>query len=490
MSIKRYFANADNTITNAFMDDLRTRGTGANMGQADILEVFSVYAQASTSSVEKSRALIKFPVSTFSTDRTAGTIPASGSVSWYLKLYNAEHGRTLPTNVAYLVSSISRDWTEGTGLDMEGYSDLGKSNWDSASAAVSWTTAGGDFSTSGTYTFSASAGDENINIDVTSLVEAWMGGVRDNHGFIVKLIDTFENGTRSYYTKKFFGRGTEFFFKRPVLEARWDSSEKDQRNNFFYSSSLASAAENLNTIYLYNYVRGRLRDIPAIGTGAIYVSLYSGSTGPTGSALALTADGAHVASTTPRRATGSHVSTGIYKATMALTAASTPLTKLFDVWQNKAGTDDYKTGSIEPKTLASLDSYPDDEYVSAISNMKSSYRYNEIPVFRVHIRKKDWSPTIYTVASKQVINSETIESASYSIHRVVDDLEVVPYGTGSDMETRMSFDVSGNYFSLDMEMLEPGYMYGMTFSYYNDALASWLEQPETFKFRIDKKQSK
>ena len=50
MTIKRYFATADNTITNAFKENLVTRGTGSNMGQADILEVFSIYGQATTSS--------------------------------------------------------------------------------------------------------------------------------------------------------------------------------------------------------------------------------------------------------------------------------------------------------------------------------------------------------------------------------------------------------------------------------------------------------
>ena len=55
MAIKRYFANADNTITNAFKEDLNTRGTGSNMGQADILEVFSIYAQQSSTSTETAR---------------------------------------------------------------------------------------------------------------------------------------------------------------------------------------------------------------------------------------------------------------------------------------------------------------------------------------------------------------------------------------------------------------------------------------------------
>ncbi len=48
MAIKRYFANADNTITNAFQENLTIRGTGSNMGQADILETFSIYAQESS----------------------------------------------------------------------------------------------------------------------------------------------------------------------------------------------------------------------------------------------------------------------------------------------------------------------------------------------------------------------------------------------------------------------------------------------------------
>ena len=34
MAIKKYTADADNTITNAYQNDLETRGTGANAGKA------------------------------------------------------------------------------------------------------------------------------------------------------------------------------------------------------------------------------------------------------------------------------------------------------------------------------------------------------------------------------------------------------------------------------------------------------------------------
>ena len=134
MSIKRYFATADNTITNAFKTNLSTRGTGSNMGASDVLEVFSIVGQASSGSTELSRVLIQFPVSGTTAgeikgDRTAGTIPASGSVRFYLRMFNAKHGLTLPRNMTLNVQAVSQSWSEGTGLDMENYTDTGISNW-------------------------------------------------------------------------------------------------------------------------------------------------------------------------------------------------------------------------------------------------------------------------------------------------------------------------------------------------------------------------
>ncbi len=118
MAILRYTASADNTITNAYEANLVNRGTGSNMGYADSLEVFSIYGQESGSngqSQELSRILIQFPVSSISADRTAGTIPASGSVSFYLKMFNAEHPFTLPQDFNLIVAPISQSWNEGTG---------------------------------------------------------------------------------------------------------------------------------------------------------------------------------------------------------------------------------------------------------------------------------------------------------------------------------------------------------------------------------------
>jgi hypothetical protein len=145
MGIKRYYAKKDNTITNAFMENLTTRGTGSNMGASDILEVFSIYGQASSTSGEKSRAILKFDctasTNSISSDRTAGTIPASGSVSFYLRMFNAPHGQTLPKSYTMDISAVSGSWNEGTGLDMEAYKDKGSSNWVNATSTSTAATA-------------------------------------------------------------------------------------------------------------------------------------------------------------------------------------------------------------------------------------------------------------------------------------------------------------------------------------------------------------
>ena len=94
MAIKRYMASADTTITNAYKADLQTVGTGSNMGQSDILEVFYIYNQIDAGSEESARILIKFPVDEILSDRDSENIPLEGDVAFILKLYNAEHGST------------------------------------------------------------------------------------------------------------------------------------------------------------------------------------------------------------------------------------------------------------------------------------------------------------------------------------------------------------------------------------------------------------
>jgi hypothetical protein len=518
MAVKRYVASQDNTITNAFNSTLleAQRGTGSNMGAADVLEAFSIYGEASSSnglSSELSRILLQFPIDSVSSDRTAGSIPASGSVSFYLKLYNTKHAFTLPRNYNLVIQAVSSSWEEGSGLDMEEYTDKTYnntgSNWVQAKMSAStdngkWATPGGDYLLSSSYhqyNVSFPQGYEDLEVDISGLVEDWIGGTFSNYGVGIhltasqeayfssstgantgsddSLINNTSGSTESYYTKKFYARSSEFFFRRPVLEARWDSRTKDDRGNFLISSSLASAADNVNVLYLYNSIRGKLIDIPGASTGPIWVSVYSGSSVPTGSKLLLPAGG-DVVTANDTEVTGGWVKTGLYTASFMVTGN---LTQAFDVW-HLSGTV-FTTSSFAPLSINAFNNAPTPEYVTSLPNLKSEYKHSETSRFRFFIRDKNWSPTIYTVS--QADNpTETLRSASYQVFRVTDELVVVPYGTGSDKQTYLSYDVSGNYFDFDVSMLASGYAYGVRLAYYNDSIADWVEQPEVFKFRVEK----
>ena len=423
MTIKRYTINKDTTITNAFKSNLTNRGTSANMGKSDILETFSIFAQANSTSLEKARILIDFPLLDISASRSSGLskpegIPASGSVKFFLRMFNAEHAQTLPSNYFLNVLPVSgAAWAEGYGLDMDSYTHKGVTNWLTASfdnvaqrlrikftsnntahyddgyislydgnkkrydfyfntgndAAPSagaeadvevditaagdvnaiiqalsttinarpefkssfsvadasnkfvvvenivaglsqhptasatlidqstdqiqfiikasgsnhtpWQVPGGDFRTLAYtkgqtvpfYKVPFEKGTEDLELDITALVEELLLNLdrtskavapgRENFGLGIFMSGAYEDGSmkRSFYTKRFFSRSSEFFFKRPVIEARWDSSILDDRSRLSTANSQLSNADNTFNLYYYNWVNGQLKDFPNSG---------------------------------------------------------------------------------------------------------------------------------------------------------------------------------------------------------------------------------
>jgi len=675
MAIKRYVANADTTITNAYEANLTTRGTGSNMGASDSLEVFSIYGQtisgsAAVKTSELSRILVNFPITTITTDRTNNDIPASGSVDFYLRMFNAEHPFTVPSNFTLSASAVTADWEEGFGLDMETYADLtrdgtganwmnangniaaatlvdaidvssvaqndaftmtvptsaggdgvtykflfdsgtdveaneeantfGIANWDDDADAAAvlinaingvadnkykygannlgadstltagtigltaaegssntqitltmddkgtagnvanvlaavvnfaqgskllittftggdgpWARPGGDYDLgfiTSSFQQTLSEGTEDLEINITPLVEQWVNSAGNVFGdkssarygigiFLTGSQETYWTGSqtngrlynptgsqRSYYTKKFFARDSEFFFKRPIIEARWNSSKKDSRGSFYLSSSLAST-ENLNTLYLYNYVRGQLKNIPDLGGPAsesdvtktqLNVQVYS-TLGADPLTLPLAGG---VTTNNHLVITASWVETGVYSASFAYNAADTTI---YDVWSTGSTypytATEFHTGSaISVKTFKSSNINPNKKYVIDATNLRSVYSNEETARFRLYVREKDWNPAIYTKAS-QAIENTIIEDGYYKIYRTKDDYIVVDYGTGSLNHTRLSYDVSGSYFDLDMSMLQKDYMYGIKFVFYENG--KYTEQPDTFKFRVE-----
>ena len=478
MAIKRYIADADNTITNALEPNLTTRGTGSNMGAADVLESFYIHGQTSSSAgitSEKARILVNFDIDKISQDRTDSLLPASGNVSWYLNMYNAPHSFTLPKNFTMSVLA----WSSQGGDFLENVQVLTASGFPS-------------------YTASFVDGTENLSVDVSDLVEKWISGVTSNFGFGVFMSSSFETGSVSNYTKKFFARSSEYFLLRPNLEARWDDSKKDSAGSFYQSSSLATGEDNLNKLYLYNYVKGKLQSIPAssthTNTNIIHVGVYSSSVGNIHDKVALPKGGGVVTAGHHNVTGGIAIGpegaiTGVYTASFAM---SHSLDDVYAAWHYLDLVSYHTSSAIEVNTLAASNFNPDPDYVTTIENIKPSYSRREDARFRLFVRNKNWNPNNYTVM-QSTLNTDVVEDAYYNLYRISDNYEVIPYGTGSALApqqtgsagsyTRLSYDISGNYFDLDMSLLQAGYEYGLKFAYYlND---SYREQKEVFTFRVE-----
>ena len=374
-----------------------------------------------------------------------------------------------------------------------------------------WVSVGGDYHSTNTYTQSFPKGFEDISLDVTTLVEQWITGESDapgagknNYGFGIRLTDAYEsyyNGSdsnsivntdgakKSYYTKTFFGRGTEFFYKRPVLEAQFDSDRiKDDRGSFYVSSSLLNSEQCRNNLYFYNYYAGKLYDIRGNAALVPTMKLYYGTNhGPTGSIAFKRGTGGDIGAAAHSAVTATRISQGIYRATVCITASlpeDSPY--LYDVW-SMSSTEVLTGSAISPITFRPSQTAVDSAYVISLPNLKKEYKNNQTPRIRLFARKKNWQPNIYSVAKSKPENM-TIHSASYRVLRCVDDYEVMPYGTlaADSHYSMLSYDVSGSYFDLSMDLFEVGYQYALKFSFYDGYSDSYVEQPYEFKFRVIK----
>jgi len=355
--------------------------------------------------------------------------------------------------------------------------------WDQAGSSIDTGSINASF-----FTQSFTDGIEDLEVDISFLVEEWAKNTtgstgRYNHGVGVLLSGSAEEGgnKNSYYTKRFFGRESEFFFKRPVIEARWDSAKQDSSGRFYLSSSLLST-DNLNKLYLYNIVKGQAKGIPDLGTvgDKIMVTCYQ----KLGGAPITLPIGGGVVSADQHNVTGQHVEAGIYTASFAFTSSNVP--SFYAVWHTGSAAHEgrqlHTSSLITVKKYDAADYNPKPAYVTSITDLKSIYSTVETARFRMFVREKDWNPTIYTKA-KTTPETNIVDSAYYKVVRLSDDYVVIPYDTGSASGTLMSYDSRGNYFDLEMGMFEPDYAYG--FKFLLKVNGQYVEQEEIHKFRVE-----
>src|SRR5690606_5491907 len=140
---------------------------------------------------------------------------------------------------------INKDWDEGRGYDLykENYFVkqhgnpllTGYSNWNYATLTTAWDEAGvytnPTASTAVTHYFTQhfDIGDENIDVDITDIVNDWLSGGSENYGIGIAYRRDYElMSTDTRYIASFFTEKTNSAFK-PYIEVSYNQSFMDDR---------------------------------------------------------------------------------------------------------------------------------------------------------------------------------------------------------------------------------------------------------------------
>lgn len=496
--IKRYAILKDTTITNAYNSDYTTRATGSNTGRADSLELFKISGQQASGSRETARILLDYDIGAIKEDFYNNLLPTQSSQAigiaygprFWLKLYNVQHALSVAQEYRIHVSAVTKQWDEGDGIDLDSYVHTGSSNWYTASYREEddyfdpWTYPGVTCGESEIERWVVSGtrepdyfdyGQENFAKDVTSYVYRRLHNNELTGGFICKLAfdyapgsdDSYDDScTYSFadtkYTKRFSSRSSEFYLKRPVVEARWDDSIQDHRGEFWCSAS--DGGETNSQVLCYkNFKNGAYRAVDSTVPNNLYVQLWSDPI--SGSALT--------------SLTTAYMPTlGIYTASLSMYSTAS---MVYDRWYDYSNTNIcYFTGTVTMKQL-DYSQLPicGQKYRFTMPDLLDVYGNFGIEKFKVTVYDDDFEPNSYVKfkLGKQV---KFIPYIFYKITRTADKFAVVDYGTGSYsgyvsgtwnpfpyycMYSRLSQEASGNSFEMDMSVLEPDFQYQISYLY-------------------------
>jgi hypothetical protein len=430
--IYRIYPTKDTFITNDVRDWSGNRFTGSNVGFSEELDVFKRPGVSGTIGVRATaslgRILIQFDLSAYAALTASGDIPVSGS-TYRLRLAHKTSAEPLPYGFTLETVPVSSSWDEGRGMDVNDLGDNFAANWMKRTASQYWTAEGGDFLPSPAPTAYFDTGAEDVDLDITSLVEGWISGTYQNNGLAVKMTTAEELNTdyTDLYVKKFYSRHSSWTDRVPYVEVRVNDYRADDRINMRWGRS--------GSLFLYNVVGGTLTDLEA---GQVVVSVADAS------GVLLYATASH--GTTP----------GIYSASFALGSGSYSGSLFYDRW--RVGARSLTTGSFTFRSNAPVNTLPQGSLIAKVRNVQDEYQPEDAPRLEVMFRRRPTTlPVVLTASQSPTVQIQ--ERAWYAVENDATRERVIPFGTGSQQHTRLSYDANGNYFRLFMNNFHAGNVY-------------------------------
>lgn len=185
----------------------------SNTGLDEILEISKTYYG---DLLDIAHPILKFDIG----EITTNVATLGGSVDSAELILKECESSEIQTEYEVLVYPVSQSWDMGIGTRFDNISTDG-ATWISATTDYDWTNVGGDFLTtvSGSETLVYLGSD--LNIDVLDITNQWIASTIDNHGFLLKYSDTFEQNVTDYGTLQYFSKETNTIYQ-PKLRIGWD----------------------------------------------------------------------------------------------------------------------------------------------------------------------------------------------------------------------------------------------------------------------------
>ncbi len=452
--IFRIYPTKDTFITNDYRYPNFTRLTGANVGASEELDVFKRSgisgAIGSAGSSSLARILLQFDFSGFNALTASGDLPASG-LTFHLRMNHKTTGCERPSSFDLSILPIASGWDEGLGKDVR-LGDNGFCNWVKRTSTTFWSTPGGDFSNSPSVSAHFDTGVEDLETDVTSIVQGWLSGTVTNNGLAVMMTASIESDAvyTDYYQKKFYSRQSDFVDRVPYLEVRGTDYVKDDRANMQWGRT--------GSLFLYNIVGGVAQNLPG---NFVIASIADAS----GTLLHVTAS----------RGT----SVGVYSASFALPTGSYSGSVFFDRWGS--GSFAFGTGSFLIKNAGPVTTISQQPLTARVRNLADEYTPEDVPVFEVMFRRRPHTLPVVQTASLGSV-PYIVEKAFYAVENDSTRERVIPFGTGSQHHTRLSYGENGNSFKLFMKNLHAGNSYRIIFLVYDQGAQQVIDNG--FKFKV------
>jgi len=486
-------ASADTYITNKIINN-SFRATDANVGKAGTLDLFKLYNESELSSeenpIELSRILLKFDLSSVR-DLTGSSIDLNASnFKASLKLFDVIAGQATPSNFTVSVFPLSNSFDEGIGRDISAFSDLDACNFVTRSyadgASVLWHATGAnalgllgsnniDVIASGNLgagvihlgsyqTFVN--GNENLDIDITTVVSATLAGLIPDCGFRVSFSGSQETDNKTRFVKRFASRNSANKFKSPIVSVSWDDSAQDHRNDLVFNQS--------GSIFFRNFVRGAPSNLtsgssnsPVTGDNCLLLKMVKND-------LTLYFTGSqHKQGTNDTRVTGFYSASfavdmfsrsrvqGSNRIIDIMNASGSDFIEFDAYWNSLDDSFTFKKETLrvnKPMATSQIGDPADLQF--KITNLRQSYSKTDDVKLQVFVFDKVREDAVFR--TPYVRKGIILSSVYYQIRLADSNTIVIPFDKLNN-STRLSSDSDGMYFNILMKSLQEGYTYEVEF---------------------------